>query len=72
MSDLAPPTGGATGLSQEHSESVVQAAMWLSEQQEQLRTAIPVLRERFGLTSLQATQAIALAQKFRINRRAFG
>ncbi|HWU63593.1 MAG TPA: hypothetical protein VN112_16360 [Ensifer sp.] len=55
-----------TGLFHEHSEAVVQAAMWFSELKEQLRTAVPVLRERFGLTSLQATQAIALAQKFRV------
>ncbi len=72
MSDLAPPTCGTTCPSHEHIEAVVQAAMWFSELEEPPRTAVPVLRERFGLTSLQATQAIALAQKFRINRRAFG
>ncbi|MDV4156964.1 MULTISPECIES: hypothetical protein [Rhizobium] len=33
---------------------------------------IPHLKAKFSLTSLQAAEACAMAQKFRLQRRAFG
>lgn len=53
-------------------ESVEQAAMWLSEQLPTPHPVLPVIRERFGLTALQGCEALALAQKFRTNRRVIG
>lgn len=72
MNDLSPPIGGTTGLSHEHSESVVEAAMWFSELREPPAGAVPTLRERFGLSALEACEALAMARRFQINRRAFG
>ncbi len=66
------PVGGTTGLSHEHSESVLQAAMWFSELKELPSSAVPVLRERFGLSAVEACEALAMARRFQINRRAFG
>ena len=48
-SDLAPP--------------VVEAAAWLASQPEPIPHVIPALKERFGLTALQACRAIALARQ---------
>lgn len=56
----------------EHSEAVVVAAQWLSEQRDAPAAVIPLLRSRFNLTALEATEACAMARRFRINRRAFG
>lgn len=61
-----------TGADHQHSAIVEQAAMWLSEQNPPPRPIVPALRERFGLTALQATEAAAMAHKFRTNRKAFG
>lgn len=41
---------------------VTEAAAWLTSQPEQIPHVIPALKERFGLTSLEACQAIALAR----------
>lgn len=38
------------------------AAFWLAAQPEPIPHVIPALKERFGLTGLQACQAIALAR----------
>ncbi|GAA4169514.1 hypothetical protein [Shinella granuli] len=38
------------------------AALWLAAQPEPIPHVIPALKERFGLTGLQACQAIALAR----------
>jgi hypothetical protein len=62
-----------TGADHEHTEAVVVAAQWYADQAHDPRNpAVPLLRERFGLSPLQACEAIAQAHKYRINRRAFG
>lgn len=66
------PTGGTTGHSHEHSEAVVQAAQWLADEKSPPQPLIPALRSRFGLSALEATEACAMAQRFRIYRRAHG
>lgn len=55
-----------------HSEAITMAAQWLSEQADAPAGVIPLLRSRFNLTALEATEACAMARRFRINRRAFG
>lgn len=52
--------------------TVEQAAAWLSEQYPAPQPALPVIRERFNLTALQGCEVLALAQKYRTKRRAFG
>lgn len=44
------------------------AALWLAAQPEPIPHVIPALKERFGLTGLQACQAIALARQVPISR----
>ena len=61
-----------TGIDHQGSAAVEQAAIWLAEQKEPPRPAVPVLRRIFGLGAGEACEAIALADRFRINRRAFG
>jgi hypothetical protein len=46
--------------------------MWLADQANPPRLAVPALKQRFGLTALEACQAIAMAARFRTLRRAFG
>lgn len=41
------------------------AALWLAAQPEPILPVIPALKERFGLTGLQACQAIALARNIK-------
>lgn len=53
-------------------ETVMQAAQWLADQANPPRPIIPALRQRFNLTALEATEAAAMAGRFRILRRAFG
>jgi hypothetical protein len=65
MSDLTPPE-------HERSETVVQAAQWLAEQNPAPTPMVPILRERFGLTALEATEACALSNKCRVWREAHG
>lgn len=60
-----------TGTDHEHNEAVIVAAQWLADQREAPRLAVPELRARFGLTALEACEAIAKAQNFRICRKAF-
>lgn len=43
------------------------AARWLAGQVEAPHPIIPVLKSRFGLTSLEACNATALAQHYRAN-----
>lgn len=43
-------------------EAIAGAAAWLVAQLEPIPHVIPALKERFGLTGLQACQAIALAR----------
>lgn len=56
----------------EHSEAVVEAAMWLADQNPAPQPIIPTLRGRFGLSALQACEAAALSHRYRIVRRAHG
>ena len=61
-----------TGADHEHSAAVEEAARWLSEQNPEPHPVVPTLRSRFSLTALEACEACAMAQRFRMNRRAFG
>lgn len=54
------------------SPAVITAAQWLADEKEPPAMAVPVLKERFGLSALQSCEAIRLAQDFRTVRRAFG
>lgn len=53
-----------------HSAAVEQAAQWLADLREPPHPVVPALKERFGLTSLQATEAIAWAGRMRAYRKA--
>ncbi|MCV3738358.1 hypothetical protein OCK02_19310 [Rhizobium sp. TRM96647] len=52
------------------SEAVLAAAQWLAEQVPPPRLAVPALKERFSLSALQACEAIAMADRFRVLRKA--
>ncbi|CDZ60457.1 Hypothetical protein NGAL_HAMBI2605_10270 [Neorhizobium galegae bv. orientalis] len=65
MSTLTPPE-------HEHSAAVEQAAIWLAEEHSPPAPLIPELRRRFDLSALEATEACAMAQRFRMLRRAHG
>jgi hypothetical protein len=66
-------TAPLTPPEHENSDIVEEAARWYSETGRPAELpAVVLLRRRFGLTALQACEAIALAQKYRTNRRAFG
>lgn len=54
------------------SEAVTMAAQWLADQVPPPRLAVPILKDRFGLTALQACEAIAMADRFRVLRKAHG
>lgn len=56
----------------EHSATVEQAAQWLADQHPQPSPALPIIREKFGLSPLEGCEALAMAQRYRTNRRAFG
>ena len=58
-------------LPADRAELIERAAMWLSEQGYQQRP-VPLLRERFSLSSAEACQAIGRANQMRTLRRAFG
>lgn len=47
----------------EHSDAIDQAAAWLAvtPRRQRDRPAVPLLRERFGLTTPEACQAVAAA-----------
>ena len=51
--------------------NVREAAIWLADQSAPPTPLIPVLRERFNLTAMEACQASELASQFRTLRRAF-
>lgn len=51
---------------------VTSAAQWLAEQKEPPPQAVPTLKDRFGLTALEACQACKLAHDFRLNRKVYG
>lgn len=49
----------------EHNEAVTIAAQWLASEQTPPRPIIPTLRQRFGLSALEATEAAAMADTYR-------
>lgn len=61
-----------TGADHEHSDAVIHAAQWLAEQNCSPTPIIPNLRERFGLSALEACEAAALSNKYKVLRRAHG
>lgn len=65
MTSLTPPE-------HQHSETVIQAAQWLAEQKPAPTPIVPNLRERFGLSALEACEAAALSNKYRVWRKAHG
>ncbi|NTE44171.1 hypothetical protein [Agrobacterium pusense] len=60
-----------TGADHQHSETVITAAQWLAERNPIPTPIIPNLRERFGLSVLEACEAAALSNKNKIWRRTF-
>lgn len=65
--------GGGRRMNEEAvSPDVLCAAQWLADQHEPPKLAVPALKERFGLSTLEACKACTLANRFRIARRAFG
>ncbi|MBZ9603964.1 hypothetical protein [Phyllobacterium chamaecytisi] len=59
MSDLTPPE-------HEHSDIVEQADRWYATTPRDFNTpGVVLLRERFGLTALQACEALKMAQLIR-------
>lgn len=56
----------------EHSAQVEQAAQWLADQANPPRPIVPALKSRFGLSAIECCEAAALAERFRMLRRAFG
>lgn len=65
MSTLTPPE-------HHHTAAVEEAAQWLADEQSPPEPLIPTLRSRFGLSALEATEACAMAERFRTYRRAHG
>jgi hypothetical protein len=61
-----------TAPEHQHSEAVVLAAQWLADQNPPPDPVVPTLRARFDLSALEACEAAAMAQRFRIVRRAHG
>jgi hypothetical protein len=64
MTDL--PVGGTTGLSHEHSHAIEEAARYLAAvpPTERPKPLLPALREMFGLTSVEACEAIRQSHDF--------
>lgn len=62
------PIGGSTGLCHEATAAIDQAAEWLlaTPDPDRPRSLVPALRERFGLTAVEACQAIAASQAARL------
>lgn len=62
-------TAGVSDVNQ--TDPVTAAAMWLSEQKTPPAPVIPILREKFPLSLVQACEACRRADDMRIRRRAF-
>jgi hypothetical protein len=59
------PVGGTTGLCHETTAAIDEAARWLGAHRQELRRPIiPELRDRFGLSALDAIRAAAEAIKY--------
>ena len=62
MNDL--PVGGTTGLCHESTSAVEEAARWYAGNRDACpRPIVPFLRERFGLTAVEACEALRMAQE---------
>ncbi len=61
-----------TGVDHERNKTVVVAAQWLAEQKKRPTPLVPALRSRFDLTAVEACEAMALAGRFLVYRKAFG
>ncbi len=53
-------------------ESVALAAQWLASQNPPPKPVIPALKNRFGLTAVEACEAAAMADRFRMYRGTHG
>lgn len=53
-------------------ELVTRAAIWLADQAQPAHPIVPALKDRFGLSAKEACEATALAERYRMLRRAFG
>jgi hypothetical protein len=60
-----------SGVDHQHSAAVEEAARWLADQHQPPRPIVPALRERFGLSAVESCEAAAMAEKYRMLRRAF-
>lgn len=56
----------------EHSATVETAAVWIAELTNRPHPLVPVLKERFGLSAVEACEAIAWADRMRVYRKAHG
>jgi hypothetical protein len=65
MSEITPPE-------HQHSAEVERAAIWLADEKSPPHPVVVELRRRFNLSALEASEACAMAQRFRANRVAFG
>jgi len=61
-----------TGADHAHSAAVEQAAAWLADQHQPPKPIVPALRQRFNLSALEACEAAAMAEKYRLVRSVFG
>lgn len=60
------PIGGTTGLCHEASAAVDEAGQWLARQGDMTgRAIVPELKTRFGLTALEAIEAIRASHEIR-------
>ncbi|RYE62069.1 MAG: hypothetical protein EOO82_00465 [Oxalobacteraceae bacterium] len=57
-------TAGLTGIDHADNPAIGEAAAWLAAQTEPHRPLVPALRQRFGLSALEACEAAARAQDF--------
>lgn len=65
-------TAALTPPEHERNDAVTLAAQWLADERLPPPGLIPLLRSRFNLTPLEATEACAMARRFRVVRGAFG
>lgn len=63
------PLGGTTGLCQSSLGQVEIAADWLSQQGQNPGAVVPVLKQRFGLSAVEACEAIAMARRAPLRRK---
>ncbi len=63
-------TASLTPPEHEHNALVETAAIWLADQSQPPQPIVPALRQRFNLTALEATEAAAMSDRFKIYRKA--